>query len=692
MLATSISAESISNDADTDTEPNVAASDESQRRNLLLITLDTVRADAIGSYGGTAKTPTLDAVAARGVRFERALTPSPLTLPAHTSILTGIDPPQHGVRDNGIEALPADVPTLASILDAAGYQTAAFVSSRVLDQRFGLARGFDEYGDRMAAERVGQYGYPERDAMAVTDDAIRWLAERGVDGPFFLWIHYYDAHAPYSPPTQWRSDSDRGNYYGEIAYVDHEIARLVDAAGTNDTIIGVVGDHGEMFGEHGEEGHGIFLYEASLRVPLLIAGPGVPAGQVVGETVGTVQLASTLLDLLASDHDTDPMQPPLPGLAPAVRNGSTLPIFSEALLPANAYGWSPLQALSEERWRYIAAPRPELYDVQSDSAEANDRAGAEAPIAERMASSLAHRIEAYGSRAGASVDVDGSLDASLRSLGYLSTSGAEASDIDPKDGIQWLAQRDEAKRWMATGDFERAAQILRRIVQLNPQNQTFLGQYARALFGLGRKTEGVEVYRKAVQLNPKLDFLHVNLAQALLEIGETSEAEAEMRLALELNPRSASASLALAELLAKSKRPAEERQVLQRAADAGTDSAGIHLRLGQLTARDRDFDSAEFHLAQSTTLEPRMFLAWLIRGMNAEAAGHLDDAASHYQQSLNLQPRHGTTLFRYGRLRAQQGATEEAQQLLSLALGTQLSPAERAAVENLLRSSAPSGS
>src|SRR5262245_2554444 len=203
------------------------------RPSLVLVTLDTTRSDHLGCYGGrTARTPLMDGLAAAGTRYARAISPSPLTLPAHTSLLTGLEPPEHGMRDNGFGTLPAGVPTLAEALAAQGYRTGAFVASRVLDRRFGLARGFDRYDDQMAAEDTGEYGYPERDAARVTTAALAWLAGGTGpehDRPYFAWVHYYDAHAPYEPPTPWRADTLEGSYAGEISYVDSEIRRLFAA-------------------------------------------------------------------------------------------------------------------------------------------------------------------------------------------------------------------------------------------------------------------------------------------------------------------------------------------------------------------------------------------------------------------------------------------------------------------------------
>ncbi|MGH9464821.1 MAG: sulfatase, partial [Thermoanaerobaculia bacterium] len=348
-----------------------------ERPSLLLVTLDTTRADHLGAYGATAaKTPVLDALARRGARWAQALTASPLTLPAHCSLLTGLQPPEHGVRDNGVAALPAEVPTLATALAEHGYVTAAVVASRVLDRRFGLDRGFATYDDRMVAESVGQYGYPERDARAVTDAALAWLAGRegdpgAAERPWFLWVHYYDPHAPYRPPAAASLATEAERYAGEISWVDEQLERLLAAlpAAGAATLVAVVGDHGESLGEHGETGHGIFLHQPSLRVPLLIAGPGVAPGTVVSETVATSRLAATLLGLLGSGAAAAPFGPPLPGIGLDASQAGDAAVYSETLLPATAYGWSALKAITDGEWRLVVAPRPQLYDLGADPGE-----------------------------------------------------------------------------------------------------------------------------------------------------------------------------------------------------------------------------------------------------------------------------------------------------------------------------------
>lgn len=595
--------------------------------SLVLLTLDTTRSDHLGAYGAAgARTPVLDDLAARGVRYARAIAPSPLTLPSHASLLTGLDPPEHGVRDNGTAVLPRDLPTLATALRSRGYATGAFVASRVLDRRFGLDRGFDAYGDRMTAERLGQYGYPERDAAAVTSAALAWISRLPAGKPYFLWVHYYDPHAPYQPPGG-------SSYAGEIAYVDREIGRLLSGLPPGERLVAAVGDHGEMLGEHGESGHGIFLYRAALEVPLIVAGPGVPAGAVVEETVATRRLASSLLRLLGAGHALP--GPALPDLGEEV---PPQPVYSEARMPASAYGWAALEAVTDGRWRLIAAPRPELYDVAADPAEAHNLLTEERSEARRLRSLLEGFEAGFERRRAAEPAADPQLDAQLRSLGYLSATPAVEGTIDPKDGVELLADFERAGRLMAAGDAARAVALLAELVARNPGNVPFRSRLAAAQLETGQGEAALASCRAAIELNPRLDFLHRNYADALLRLGHFEQAGAEYRLTVELNPRFAAAWLRLAELAARDRRPAEERRLLLEAVEAGTASAAISSRLGQIEIAAGRVADAEGHLSRATELAPAWPLPWLLRGQAAEAGGDSTAAAEHYRRAAALAP------------------------------------------------------
>jgi arylsulfatase A-like enzyme/Flp pilus assembly protein TadD len=626
--------------------------------SLILLTLDTTRADRVGGHGDRPSlTPSLDALAARGLRYAKALSPAPLTLPAHCSLLTGLNPPGHGVRDNGTAALAAGVPTLANVLSRRGYATAAFVSSRVLDRRFGLDRGFGVYDDRMAAERIGEYGYPERNAEAVTTAALAWAAKRPRGRPYFLWVHYYDPHAPYAAPGQAASASAATRYDGEIAYMDREIGRLLQALAVGDgrTLVAAVGDHGEMLGEHGEPAHGIFLYRASLEVPMIISGPGVPPGTVLPEAVGTRGLPSTLLRLAGMSKEAQAFGSPLPGLSVSGPVPQALPIYGETYLPATAYGWSPLKAVSDDRWRFIQAPRPELYDVLADPGETDNLADKRPAERARLEHALA-AFETSGQRVGAvPVKPDAALTEALASLGYHSgASGARAGTIDPKDGIGMLAELDETRAWMRDGRAKEAVARLEDLVRRSPGNVPFLVRLAVAQSAAGRAEAGVATLKHAVGLNPRLDFLHAHLADAYLDLGRVAEARAEYELALELNPRFARAWLGLGEAAGRTGAAGAERAVLRRGVAAGTDSAIVWSRLAELELLAGDTVAAARAAEEATRLVPELGQAWLVRGKVAEKAGRATEAVTFYEKAVALGLSDPEVTQRLDRLRRRQ--------------------------------------
>ncbi len=609
--------------------------------SVLLVTLDTTRADALGAYGAApGATPTLDRLAAGGTRWARAISPAPLTLPSHATLLTGLYPPEHGLRENGVGSLPRDLPTLATRLSARGYASAAFVASLVLDRRFGLDRGFTHYDDTMAAERLGEYGYPERDAREVTDAALRWLGAAPA-GPVFLWVHYYDPHSPYQAPGQPPESEPRLAYAAEVAHVDRELGRLFAALPSRPAgwLVAVVGDHGEALGEHGERGHGIFLYRASLEVPLLLQGPGVPAGATVTETVSIRRLASTLLALTgarptAGESLPGPSLPGLPGLAA----GPPEVAYSESRMPASAYGWSPLTALTDQRYRLVRAPRPELYDVTADAGETTNLVDSHRREARRLERRLAEIDASFKLRQPGEVD-DPELAAALRSLGYLSgASREEANGLDPKDGVPMLARLDEAKDLLHRGQPRAAATLLAELVAKNPGNVPFLTQLAGAHLAAGDGEAAIAAYRQAAAINPRLHFLHQNLGDAYRQLGQGEAAKREYELAVELHPRAAGAWLALAEMANRSGDAAAERGVLERAVAAGTASGLLLARLAQVEMQAGEIAAAERHLAQATDLLPGWPTAWLVRGQLELGRSRPDAARPHLERALALGP------------------------------------------------------
>jgi arylsulfatase A-like enzyme len=417
---------------------------------IVIISLDTTRADRLSVYGFMDATmPHLERLAREGTVFDQAISVAPLTLPAHCSLFTGLFPPAHGVRDNADQPLASEQTTLAEILRGQGFRTGAFVGSIVLDEHRGLAQGFDHYSGVRVSEDRATAEAPQRRADEVVTDATRWLD--GIAGSrFFLWAHLYDPHRPYDPPEPFRSRyTDR--YVGELAFVDSQIGRLLEALDRRKlldrTIVVVVADHGESLGDHGERDHGIFVYESVMRVPLIIRGPTVLPGRIA-DVVRLVDVMPTVLDLL------NLARPPTDGVSlVATMRGAPrqldLEAYSESLYPQR-FGWSSLRSLRSGRYTLIDAPRPELYDLEQDPFEErniyNERRDLAALLKQRLAA--LERSERARSEVGDENVPSAELQQRLASLGYVGSRETPASphadDLpDPKDCVAGAGSLEE---------------------------------------------------------------------------------------------------------------------------------------------------------------------------------------------------------------------------------------------------------
>ena len=575
--------------------------------SILLVSLDTTRADRLGCYGRpVARTPEIDRLAREGTVFERAFTPAPITLPAHASLLTGRFPHRHGARDNGIYRLLDDVPTLGEGLRAAGYRTAAVVGAAVLDRHYGLARGFDVYDDEVP--RAG-LAIAERDAAAVTERALAVAGE--LSGPAFLFVHYFDPHAAYRPPPRF---SDAEPYQGEIAYVDEQIGRLLRGLARLDAwsrrLVVITADHGESLGEHGEATHGVFLYQATLHVPLVVAGPGWPAGRRVKAPASLVDVAPTLL-AAAGARAPDGLDGRI--LTPAEAEAPVLiPLESEFGL--NSYGWAPLSGLTDGRLKWIRAPRPELYDLESDPGERTDLAAAQPERAERMAARW--REEVREDLRGARPADPGAAEREerLRALGYVAGSrgGAHGSiDAlpDPKDVVGTLDAINEARRSIGARSFEAAERTLASVLARSPRNVSALVLLGSARLTAGRHREAVAPLTEARTLAPLNPDVHFNLGLARLGSGEVAAAEAAWRRTLELRPRFAEASANLADVLLRTGRAEAASSVLDEASRHGVESPLLDFLAGKLAAERGDAGAARRSLERA-----------LVRGLPPDAA------------------------------------------------------------------------
>jgi len=625
----------------------------------VLVTLDTVRADHLGAYGyAAAETPALDRLAREGLRFAQASAAVPLTLPSHSSLLSGLLPPHHGLRNNGAGAFPAGTATLATVLSGRGWRTGAFVGSFVLDRRFGLSRGFDVYDDEIERDpAAGESLEAERPGSTVMDRALAWLSSetKSPARPFFLWVHMYDAHAPYTPPSPWRERHPGQPYDGEIAAVDAQVGRLLaelDRRGlAASTVVAVAADHGEGLGEHGELTHGLLLYEATLRVPLLVRAPGVAAGRVIRTPVSLVDVAPTLAGLLGEKLSA-PESHPLDGrdLSAALRSpAEPAPgeVYAETQYPAT-FGWSPLAALRRRDLKYIAAGNAaELYDLSRDPGETHDLVAARPEILNGFAARLAAlETEAVPTPRGAPADAE--TRARLASLGYVSSSAAAppsrrtaGSAPDPKLLVGLFQRFERAHNGLKSGQAEAAAGALGELAELvaaDPRNPVFRGELARAWRQRGELEKALPLYRQAAADAPGDPEAWYNLAAALHEAGHAGEARTAIEQAVHLDPGRPEAHNTLGIVHLAEGKAEEARKEFAIAASLDARDATALNNLGNVLRGLGRLDEAEGAYRRAVAASPRY--AEPLNGLGTlEVERDRPSAAlSYFEQALRLAP------------------------------------------------------
>ena len=488
------------------------------RRDLsvLLVTLDTTRADHLSCYvtgkPSKAKTPRLDALAATGLRFANTTAQVPLTLPSHACIFTGTYPEVHQLRDMVGFVLDPKHLTLARMAQKAGYLTAAFVGSAAVDHKFGLQQGFDTYDDEMpSGTREGEILYPERRADVTTDRALHWLGQHAGQ-KFFLWVHYYDPHDPYEPPEPYKTNYAGDPYSGEIAYTDEQVGRLLDfleqAKIRGRTLIIVMGDHGEGLNDHGESTHGIFLYEETMRIPFILAGPRVPSGQVIQTQVRSIDLLPTVAEFL--DLSPNPaaqgvsLWPLIEQGKPFTGKGSNY-AYIETLYPKTSMNWCELRGMRTDRWKFVLAPRPELYDLEHDPGEREN-------VIRRYPAEADHLQQKIQEVIGPPqndlkldyMPVDTQTRQELASLGYVGGGSGRQLALngkgpDPKDRLGVLRELEKYKHLVEMKSIEEAAQTLWRTLAMDPANPMVRLTLGMTLEKLNNWRQAVEVYQGAVK-------------------------------------------------------------------------------------------------------------------------------------------------------------------------------------------------
>ncbi|MFZ2493573.1 MAG: sulfatase-like hydrolase/transferase, partial [Thermoanaerobaculia bacterium] len=542
-----------------------AAPEPASRPSILLITLDTTRADSIGPEARAVETPAFNAVASRGRRYRQAYSTVPQTLPSHASMLTGLYPGGHRIHENA-RPLSGSQPLVAEELRRRGYRTAAFVSSFILAKQFGLARGFEQYDDMLPA------GVSERSSQETTDRAIAWL-QQNAGAPRFLWVHYFDPHHPYEPPEPYRTRYRDDPYRGEIAAMDAQIARLVQAfeqSASGGSGIIIAGDHGESLGEHGEEQHGNLVYQGSMHVPLVVAGPGVQPA-VVDEPVSLRRIHDTILGWAGA---AAPLS--LQRDAPEV-------VLGESMIPFLQYGWQPQVMAVEGRRKVIRAGALEIYDIVADPAESRDL-GADAGISRGIRKALAeYPVPSPDAASAAPITEEDRRQ--LASLGYIA---AETKPVvrraapRPRDMVHLFDDLDRASDLFLAGQYAAAIPILERITREDPYNLAAFLRIAAAQSALGRNEAALESFRKAEALAPNSADVRHYLALHYARSGAWTEATPLLERVVQESPDRIAAVEALATAREREGRLEEAIQLRQRVVASKTPTAAEFVSLGQL--------------------------------------------------------------------------------------------------------------
>jgi choline-sulfatase len=655
-------------------------------QSIVLITLDTTRADHLGAWGWPhARTPHLDALARRGTRFVRCDTAAPITLPSHATILTGLYPPRHGVRDNGTFVLADRFETVAERLAARGWDTAAVVSAIVLARRHGLGQGFRIYDDDLGAGYAAGTEVSERQAEAATAAAL--AAAGRLKPPYFLWVHYFDPHEEYRPPTRFTDLSGPHRLYdGEIAFMDDQIGKLL-AGLPKDVRVVVVGDHGEMLGEHGEEHHGLLLYRGSRRVPLILAGPGIPAGRREECLVRTADVAPTLLALAGA-----PVPAGLDGEGLLGRRVCGRTSYSESFLPFFSYKWYPLRSLSTDRFLYLKAPASSIYQLPSDPEEKADLARQQPAALRLWEKRLRNLLAAAGETLDAPVRPETALSEEQRrqlaSLGYLGggSGGAVPQTLpDPRERTGLARSLHAATGLVQRNKCPEALPALQDVVRRDPHNFPALNLTAHCLEQAGRLDSALAAYRQASRENELSAAPVANAAGCLFKLGRRAEAETEYRRALTLDPTLGEAAASLARLLRERGAKDEALRVLDAVLAAGSHAEqaykerGILLaEMGRLSEALRDFrESARRNPLDPAPLENAAQAAYRL--------GQTREAVQLYERLLQIQPNRLDAWKVAGAIYLDLEDEESALRCFRRALTLEIDPAERQKLNALIR-------
>jgi arylsulfatase A-like enzyme/Flp pilus assembly protein TadD len=620
-------------------------------RNLLFVTLDTLRPDRLGSYGSKAGlTPNLDRLASEGIRFDRVLAHVPTTLASHTSIFTSLYPNQHGVRDNGTFRVEETLPTLATTLKASGFETGAFVGAFVLDARFGLNRGFDVYDDYYGEKRGSlSFAQVERPANDVIASAERWIGQ--ARGPWFAWIHLFDAHAPYRPPPEFARKHANDPYGGEVAFLDATLggflSRLSASGRLEGTVVTVLGDHGEALGEHGERTHGTFAYDSTLRVPWILWGKGVRP-QVFSGLVRHVDVMPTLLDLFAVPAPARVTGQSLRPYLTGERRYEAPASYFEALNTNLTREWAPLTGVVQEGHKLVRLPTPELYDLASDPNEKENLYPQKSGLVERLSATLDEIATESSTDAAASPDRE--TVEKLRSLGYLTApvqnrKSAYTTADDPKNLIDVANAYDQATELFGEGRRDEAIALFQEIVRRSPRSSEAHQSLAYALHQTGRLGDAIAQLEGAVRMGLTDTTLLGLLGAYLLDASELEKAASLLETLVAREPDYAEGHNYLGIAYARLGRSAPARRELERVLELDPSSSSAHNNLGSLALSEGRMEDAVRHLEEALGVDPKNAGALNGLGFAHARLGDMQKAVEYWKRAVDSDPYQFDALF-----------------------------------------------
>jgi len=635
--------------------------------NVLVITLDTTRWDRLGAYGAVgAATPNLDRLAGEGVLFEQAITSAPLTLPAHSTLFTSLLPPRHGVRDNGGYLLDPKHVTLASVLQKKDMATGAFIGAFVLDSKWGLNQGFDTYHDKFDVSKYksNSLGDVARRANEVVDNAMPWL-EQHANEQFFAWLHFYDAHTPYDPPEPFKSRFRANPYAGEIAFVDQQVGRVLqwlDSRGLAErTIVVAIGDHGESLNEHREGTHGLFIYDATTRVPFIVRAPFTSMrGRRVKSAVRSEDVMPTVLDLLGT---AGPVAMQGRSLVPLMAGAATdleLVAYSESLYAFNHYGWSDVKSVRAGRFKYIATTNPELYDLERDPGELTNIYADRRPLAERMAADLERlAVEEPSATAGPSA-VDPETRERLAALGYIGSFNATPrkpgeSLPDAKEKIEVFNLMNAAREGNGKEAIDAAITRLRKVLAMDPNILDAWVMLGNEYFRKREFRTALEHYQRALSIRPNYELATINLAAAYRALGDYKAAVLGYEQYLLKDPKNAWVRYQLGELFVELDQLDRAEQAFRQSLADDTRVAAARNALGVIELKKGNLREAEAEVRAAIAQKPDVKLAHFNLALLAEARGDFATAAKEYQVEIDTHPDAFKAAFNLGRLHEQMG-------------------------------------